>query len=79
MKKDPILRLRDFIMKNKYLSRLDEEKLQDKVKLQVEDVVKKAESIEAPNVEDIFKYTFKEMPWNLKEQLDDLRESMKDG
>ena len=79
MKKDPILRLRDFIMKNKYLSRLDEEKLQDKVKLQVEDVVKKAESIEAPNVEDIFKYTFKEMPWNLKEQLDNLRESLKDG
>ena len=79
MKKDPILRLKDYIIKNKYLSRLDEEKLQDKVKNQVEDIVKKAESIEAPNIEDIFKYTFKEMPWNLKEQLDDLRESLKDG
>ena len=79
MKKDPILRLKDYIIKNKYLSRLDEEKLHDKVKLKVEDVVKKAESIEAPNVEDIFKYTFNEMPWNLKEELDDLKDSMKDG
>ena len=79
MKKDPILRLKDFIIKNKYISRLDEEKLQDKVKLKVEEFVKKAESIEAPNVEDIFKYTFKEMPWNLKEELDDLKENMKDG
>jgi len=79
MKKDPILRLKDFIIKNKYMSRLDEEKLQDKVKLKVEEFVKKAESIEAPNVEDIFKYTFKEMPWNLKEELEDLKDSMKDG
>ncbi len=79
MKKDPILRLRDFIIKNKYLSRLDEEKLQDRVKNQVEDIVKKAEGIEVPNFEDIFSFTFKEMPWNLKEELDDLKESMKDG
>ena len=78
-KKDPILRLKDFIMKNKYLSRLDDEKLQDSVKAKVEAIVKKAESIESPSIEDIFRFTYKEMPWNLKEQLDDLRESVKDG
>ena len=44
--------------------------------VQVEKAVEDMEKIPPPNPEDIFKYNFKEMPPQLQEQLDSLKEYM---
>ncbi len=72
-KKDPILRLKKYMLKNKIWTEKDEAKL---LKL-AEDLVSKSvhlfETVKQPEPDEIFKYMFKEMPWNLKEQLNSLK------
>lgn len=72
-KKDPILRLKKYMLSKKIWSEKEEAKL---IKL-AEDLVSKSvhifETVKQPESEDIFKYMFKEMPWNLKEQLNSLK------
>ena len=76
-KKDPIDRLRKYMEKNKMWNKKEEEKLIEGLKKKVEDIVKKAESYSKVNPEDIFKYMYKEMPWNLKEQMEEMKKNMK--
>jgi len=73
-KKDPIDRLKNYMTSKGFWSTKDEEKLLADLQKQIEDAIKKAESIKPPEVEDIFKYTYKQMPWFLKEQLESLKE-----
>ena len=72
-KKDPILRLKKYMLSKKIWTEKDEAKL---IKL-AEDLVSKSvhifETIKQPEPDEIFKYMFKEMPWNLKEQLNSLK------
>ena len=42
----------------------------------VEEAVKKAEAAPPPEIEDLFKYTYAEMPWHIKEELEELKESL---
>ncbi len=75
-KKDPVIRLRKFLVAKKLWNDKKEAQLLAGVDKQVSDAVTKYESIPAPQVEDVFKYTYSEMPQSLKEQLDDYRRLM---
>ncbi|MBI1741918.1 pyruvate dehydrogenase (acetyl-transferring) E1 component subunit alpha [Candidatus Acetothermia bacterium] len=73
-KKDPILRLRLHMQKQNMWSDADEQRLQEEAKAEIAQVVQQYEALPQRDVEDIFKYVYAEMPWNLKEQLAELRE-----
>ena len=72
-RKDPILRFRKYLESEGLWNAKDEEKVWEEAKAEIAQVVEEYEKMPARNVEEIFKYTFAEMPWNLKEQLVDLR------
>lgn len=76
-KKDPIDRLRKYMVSIKIWDQKRDNELKKKVTQQIEGIVKKAESVQSPEVEDMFKYMYKEMPWFLEEQLDELKNSVK--
>ncbi len=75
-KKDPIDRLRKFMEKKGVWKKSNEKKLLKDSEKFVEFAIKKFESIKPPEVEDIFKYTYKEMAPELKEQLEKLKEDL---
>lgn len=77
-KKDPILRTRNHIMKKGWWKDLDDENLLKEAEAAVDAEVKEFESFGSPEIDDIFKYTFAEMPEQLKEQLDTLKRSLAD-
>ena len=72
-KKDPIQRLKKYMLSKKIWTEKDEAKL---IKL-AEDLVSKSvhmfETVKQQEPDDIFRFMFKEMPWNLKEQLNSLK------
>jgi len=76
--KDPILRLRKYIVRKKIVSNDYFENIEKVMTERVESSVAKAESYPNQTVEDIFKYMYKEMPWFLKEQLEELKKSIKE-
>jgi len=74
-KKDPVDRLRLFIEKNGMWSAKDEEQLLSECEGKINAAIKEAELFEPPKFEDLFKYAFAEMPWFLKEELDELKQA----
>ncbi len=76
-KKDPIERLRKYMESEKIWNKTKEKKLLKECEKLVEVAVKKTESIKPPALEDIFKYTYKEMTPELEEQMGKLKESLK--
>ena len=72
--RDPIDRLRKYMQKKRLWNEDYEKKVLEDAKGKVEVAVKKAESVTAQSPEEIFKYTYSDIPWNLKEQMN---ESMK--
>lgn len=75
-KKDPIKRLEIYMEARKIGDKKYVDKIAKDATVQVEKAVEDMEKIPPPNPEDIFKYTFKEMPPQLQEQLDSLKEYM---
>ena len=75
-KKDPIKRLELYMEARKIGDKKYFEKIAKDATVQVEKAVEDMEKIPPPNPEDIFKYTFKEMPPQLQEQLNSLKEYM---
>ncbi len=76
-KKDPIARLKKYMIKKKIMTEKYEVELQKKFEKTVDDAVMKYEKILPQPVEDLFKYTYKDMTVELKEQLTQLKEEMK--
>ncbi|QQG38965.1 MAG: pyruvate dehydrogenase (acetyl-transferring) E1 component subunit alpha [Candidatus Woesearchaeota archaeon] len=72
-KKDPIDRLKKYMQAKKLWSESYEKEITKKAEELVNKAVEKAESLGIPPVEDMFKYMFKEMPPELKEQLEELK------
>jgi len=72
-KKDPIIRTRRYLEKIKEWDENKEKELMKKVSEKINEAVKKYEKIEDPNAEDMFKYMYKEMPWYLQEQLEEVK------
>jgi pyruvate dehydrogenase E1 component alpha subunit len=76
--KDPLIRFRKYLENKKLWTDKDEQKLLEEAKAEVAKAVEEYEKLPERDVEEIFKYTFAEMPWNLKEQLEDLRSYLKE-
>ena len=53
----------------------NEKKLLMECEEKINAAIKEAESIKAPTFKDLFKNTFDEMPWFLKEELDELKKA----
>ncbi|RME77586.1 pyruvate dehydrogenase (acetyl-transferring) E1 component subunit alpha [Candidatus Woesearchaeota archaeon] len=74
-KKDPILRFETYLKKQGWLDQDLKESIEAQAKEEVEQAVKDAQS-ETPTPEDIFKWTYKEMTPALKEQLEELQQTL---
>jgi pyruvate dehydrogenase E1 component alpha subunit len=72
-KKDPIVRLKKYLLKQKIWSEKQNQELQDEVKGQIEIAVEEYEKTPPPSVEDIFSFTFQDLNPHLQEQLDDVK------
>jgi pyruvate dehydrogenase E1 component alpha subunit len=68
-KTDPIDRLKAYLDTNKLSNDIDEEKLIDQFKKEVDRQFSEAENHEAYKLEDAFKYNYVEMPDDLKNQM----------
>ena len=74
-KKDPIERLKKYLQKKKLWNPMYEIKVRRKSESAVEQAVQKAESIPPEQPENIFKYIFKELTPELKEQQESLQKN----
>jgi|SRR3989344_3711071 len=78
-RKDPILRLKRYMLKNKLLNEKTDIELIKKYKKQVDEAVEKYEKIEPQTVEEIFKYTYASMTDELKEEMEMLKNELNEG
>jgi len=72
--RDPIERLKNYMIAEGVWDEAKEEALWEEIRAQMAKVVEDYESLPERPVEEIFKYTFEEMPWHLKEQLAELKD-----
>lgn len=71
--RDPLIRVRTYLQGKKIWDDTKQTELEAKAKDIVSSVVKNAEGIAAPTTDDIFNYTFAEVPAQLAKQRDTLR------
>jgi pyruvate dehydrogenase E1 component alpha subunit len=74
-KKDPVVRFQAYLKAKGLWDQSFENELLDRAAKEVEKAVAQAESLPPPTPEDIFAYTFKDMPPQLEEQLTELKPS----
>ncbi|MBI4017799.1 MAG: pyruvate dehydrogenase (acetyl-transferring) E1 component subunit alpha [Candidatus Aenigmarchaeota archaeon] len=75
-KKDPITRLRFYMKQKKMWTETYERELLERVRKEVDEAVRTYESTPPADIEDIFRYTYAEMPPALREQLEYLKRSV---
>ena len=68
-KKDPVDRMRKFLISKKYWSETKDKDLQDELKKEIDRQFIEVENYEEYKLENVFKYQFAEMPDSLKEQM----------
>jgi pyruvate dehydrogenase E1 component alpha subunit len=73
--KDPIIRLRKYLERKNLWSEEKQQAQEEHAKALVVEVVKTAEGIAKPSIDDIFDYTFADMPDELARQKQTLRTS----
>jgi len=73
LRRDPIPRFRKYLERKGLWSEGDEERLLEEAKAEIAQAVEEYEKSPKRDVAEIFKYTYAEMPWHLKEQLEELR------
>jgi pyruvate dehydrogenase E1 component alpha subunit len=73
-KRDPIIRFRKYLEKKRIWTEEDEKKAQSDANQQIDEAVAYAEKLPKPALETLFTDVYAEMPWNLEEQLRELRE-----
>ena len=74
--KDPILRFRNYLTKKGVWDQRREDELVARTKDEIQAAIKAAEETSPPDVEALFTDVFEELPWHLKEQLGELKESV---
>jgi pyruvate dehydrogenase E1 component alpha subunit len=79
MELDPIKRFRTYLMSEGVLSKEENQRIVTETTNNIDELVKEAEKAAKPPLESLFTDVFKEMPWTLQEQLDDLRRVKKGG
>jgi pyruvate dehydrogenase E1 component alpha subunit len=76
-KRDPIERLRKYMKKNNLWSSEYENKVQTEASEKVRVAVEKFESVKPQEVEDVFAWTYAELPPNLRRQYEELAHSLR--
>ena len=71
----PLNRMREYLKSKKLWDDSKQAELQERAEETVADAVKRAETIEAPEVSDIFNWTFAEIPEQIAKQRDTMRTS----
>lgn len=73
LERDPIKRFKLYLLSRGILNDPLDEEIHKKAKAEVERGVELAENVPRPTPDDIFKYNYAEMPWNLKDGLEELK------
>ena len=73
---DPMVRLRLYLKEKGLWSEEIEQRLTEEAQKEIDQVVKDAEAVPAPEVEEIFKYVYAEMTPPLKEQMEYLKSTL---
>ncbi len=73
LERDPLLRLERYILAQKLMSEAQIKELRERIDLEVKKAFEEAEKYPAPSLEDTFRYTFKEMPELLHEQMERIK------
>jgi pyruvate dehydrogenase E1 component alpha subunit len=71
-KHDPILRLRKYLERKKWWSEKEEKALWEATDKEVLETFRAAEKVAAPDTADMFNEVYADMPWNLREQHEEL-------
>ena len=74
---DPLVRLRLYLKGRGLWNEEVEKRVTEEAQQEIDQVVKEAEAVPAPEVEDIFKYVYSEMTPQLKEEMEYLKEYFK--
>jgi pyruvate dehydrogenase E1 component alpha subunit len=74
---DPLVRLRLYLKEKGLWGEEVEKRLTEEAQKQIDQAVKEAEAVPIPEVEEIFRYVYAEMPPPLKEQLEYLKSTLK--
>jgi pyruvate dehydrogenase E1 component alpha subunit len=68
--KDPLLRLKKYLLNKKMITAEETQQWSEVVRKEVDEAFRKVEASPDPTLEDIFKYHYKEMPAELRRQLE---------
>ncbi|HEX9975203.1 MAG TPA: pyruvate dehydrogenase (acetyl-transferring) E1 component subunit alpha [bacterium] len=79
VKKDPIDRLRIYLTNHHGWTDEKEHKLIEELTQEVEKAVVEYESVETADPANMFKYMYTEIPWHLKEQMEEVKELHQQG
>jgi pyruvate dehydrogenase E1 component alpha subunit len=74
---DPMVRLKLYLKERGLWNEEVEQKIIEEAQKEIDQVVKDAEAVPVPEVEEIFKYVFEEMTPQLKEQLEYLKSTLR--
>src|SRR3989344_4448156 len=75
--KDPIVRLKKYILAQKIATEADLQKIDELAKKRINDEVKLSEQIQPPNPTDMFQYAWGKKPWNVLEQEEEFKKRFK--
>jgi pyruvate dehydrogenase E1 component alpha subunit len=70
--KDPILRLRSYLISQGHLSEDGDAQFEGEIKQEIQENLEKAEAIGPPALETVFEDVFDTLPWHLREQSESL-------
>jgi len=76
-KKDPLIRMKKYLLKKNLLNEDENEKMINSFKKEIDEIFRKVEASKDPTVEDIFQYHYKEMPEELRRQMNQYKEYLK--
>ncbi len=75
-KKDPLIRLERYLLNKKIINSKEIKFIKEKARIIIENSVKKYETIKSESIDEIFKYTYKDMTKELKDQLEFLKKEV---
>lgn len=77
--RDPLIRLKAYLTDRKLLDKKTDERIWDDARDTVEKAVQEAEEFPSPTLEDVFQFTYEEMPPELEDELESLRRDLERG
>jgi pyruvate dehydrogenase E1 component alpha subunit len=78
-KKDPLDRMKKYLLKKRPWTEEKDKALEEECAKEVEKAVQEYEAFEQPDPTEMFQFIYREMPWHLKEQIDELKEIIQEG